>query len=332
MQQGVRRFIFGLIAAGAVLCPWAGAAQAQRDAAATYPDHAIRLIVSVPAGGGVDTVMRLVGQKLQQRLGQPIVIENRTGAAGNIGAEAAANAAPDGYTLLATSPAPLVANAALYKNLRFDPEKFELVAVVSLSPNVLVVSPDAPVQSAEGLIAYAKANPGKLRYGSQGNGTTSHLTTELFQRLTQTRLLHVPYRGTAPALNDLIASHVDLMFVDVTAVLPLHKSGRARVLAIASRQRLPDLPDVPTFEELGLAEFFSAAWNAVVAPANTPQAITARLNDEINAVLKMPEVEARFRELHLVRMGGSRSDTTEFVNAERKRWEAVIHGLNVTLD
>jgi tripartite-type tricarboxylate transporter receptor subunit TctC len=326
----MRRHILNLIAAAVLCLESIGAAHAQRDT--NYPERAIRLVVSVPAGGGVDTVMRLVGQHLQQRLGQPIVIENRAGAAGNLGAELVANAAPDGYTLLATSPAPLVANAALYKNLRFDPQKLELVTVVSLSPNVLVVSPEAPVQSAQDLIAYAKANPGKLRYGSQGSGTTSHLTTELFQRLTGTQLLHVPYRGTAPALNDLIASHVDLMFVDVTAVLPMHKSGRARILAVAARQRLADLPDVPTFEELGLGEFFSAAWNAVVAPANTPLAITSRLNDEINAVLNTPEVEAHFRQLHLIRMGGSHSEMTAFVDAERKRWEGVIHGLNLTLD
>lgn len=326
-----RHLVLSLATALAALCcAQVGAAQAQRDA--TYPDHPIRLIVSVPAGGGVDTVMRVVAQKLTSRLGQPVVIENRAGAAGNIGAEYVANATPDGYTLLATSPAPLVSNAALYKNLRFDPEKFELIAVVSLSPNVLVVSPEAPVKSAQELIAYAKANPGKLRYGSQGNGTTSHLTTELFQRLTGTKLLHVPYRGTAPALNDLIASHVDMMFVDVTAALPFHRSDRARILAVAGRQRLADLPDVPTFEELGMPEFFSAAWNAILAPPNTPQAITARLTDEVNAVLKTPEVETHFRELHLVRMGGSHSEMTDFINAERKRWESVIHGLNVKLD
>jgi tripartite-type tricarboxylate transporter receptor subunit TctC len=330
-MQGIRRLVMDVTALAVGCLVVSSAAQAQRDPS-SYPDRPIRVIVSVPPGGGVDTVTRLVGQKLQQRLGQAVVIENRGGAAGNLGAELVANAVPDGYTLLATSPAPLVANAALYKNLRFDPEKFELVAVMSLSPNVLVVSPDAPVKSAQDVIAYAKANPGKLRYGSQGNGTTSHLTTELFQRVTGTKLLHVPYRGTAPALNDLIASHVDMMFVDAAAALPFHRSGRARILAIAAHQRLPDLPEIPTLEELGLTEFFSAAWNAIVAPANTPPSITARLNEEINAVLGLPEIETHFRELHLVRMGGSRSDMADFVSAERKRWEGVIHGLNVTLE
>ena len=316
----------------ALIAGLATASLAHAQDAALYPDRPIRVIVSVPAGGGVDTVTRIIGQKLQQRLGQPVVIENRAGAAGNIGAEVVANAAPDGYTLLATSPAPLVSNAALYKNLKFDPGTLEPVAVMSSSPNVLVVHADLPFKSAQDLIAYAKANPGKLRYGSQGNGTTSHLTTELFQRLTGTELLHVPYRGTAPALTDLIAGVVDLMFVDVTAVLPLQQSGKVRILAIASPQRLPfDLPDIPTFEEIGLKGFFSAAWNAIMAPPKTPEAITARLNKEINAVLAMPEIEARFRQLHLVRMGGSRADMAKFVDAERERWEGVIRSANVRI-
>jgi len=329
-MSGPSRRLIGLVTLLVVLAA-VDVAHAQESGA--YPSRPIRVIVSVPAGGGVDTVMRLVGQKLQQRLGQPVVIENRGGAAGNIGAEAVANAPPDGYTLLATPPAPLVANAALYKKLRFDPGAFEPVAVMSLSPNVLVVHPDLPFRSARELIDHAKANPGKLRYGSQGNGTTSHLTTELFQRLTGTQLLHIPYRGTAPALTDLIAGVVDLMFVDVTAVLPLWQAGKARVLAIASRQRLsPNLPDVPTFEELGFAGFLSAAWNAIAAPPGTPDAITSRLNEEINAVLQTPEVEKHFRELHLIRMGGTRADMAEFVKAERQRWEAIIRSADVKLE
>jgi tripartite-type tricarboxylate transporter receptor subunit TctC len=189
-----------------------------------------------------------------------------------------------------------------------------------------------PVTSVQELIAYAKANPEKLTYASQGNGTTSHLTTELFQRLTGTQLLHVPYRGTGPALNDLIAGHVDLMFVDITAVLPLQQAGRARVLAIASQQGLADLPEVPTFGQVGVAGLLSAAWNAIAAPPKTPESITSRLNTEINAILSLPDVEAHFRELHLTRMGGSRADMAEFVSAERLRWETVIRSANVTLE
>ena len=320
------RYLATLIA----ICVALGAAaRAQNDA---YPERSIRVIVSVPAGGGVDTVTRLIAQQLQPRLGQPVIVENRGGAAGNIGAEVVASAAPDGYTLLSTAPAPLVANAALYKSLRYDPDAFEPVGVMSLSPNVLLVRPDLPVRSAQELIAYARANPGKLTYGSQGNGTTSHLTTELFQRLTGTQLLHVPYRGTAPALNDLIAGHVDLVFVDVTAALSLHQAGRARILAIAADEPVAELPQVPTFEQLGIKGLLSAAWNALAAPPKTPDAITARLNEELNAILAMPEIEARFRALHLVRMGGSRDAMRMFLAAERRRWEEVIRSANVKLE
>ena len=330
-DAGRPRFCALLALAAGCLAAGLEPAVAQPDAA-NYPERAIRIIVSVPAGGGVDTVTRLIGQKLQQRLGQPVVVENRAGAAGNIGAEVVANAAPDGYTLLATAPATLVVNGALYKKLKYDPDTFEPVAVMTTSPNVLVVRPDLPINSAQELIAFAKANPRKLTYASQGNGTTSHLTTELFQKLTGTQLLHVPYRGTAPALNDLIAGQVDLMFVDTAAVLPLQRAGRARVLAIASRERQTNLPDVPTFEQIGVAGLLSAAWNAIAAPPKTPASITARLNTEINAILSLPEVEAHFRGLQLTGVGGSRADMAGFVSAERQRWEDVVRSANVTIE
>ena len=307
-------------------------AEAQKAEPADYPNRPIHVIVSVPAGGGVDTVTRLVGQKLQERLGQPVVIENRGGAGGNIGASAVAIAPPDGYTLLATAPAPLAINAALYKNLKYDPAAFESVAILSLSPNVLVLSPTLAAKTTAELIAQAKANPRKLTYASQGNGTTSHLTAELFQRLTGTELVHVPYRGTAPALNDLIASQVDLMFVDVTAVLSLHQSGRARIVGIAAKEPLSELPGIATIEQQGVTGFLSATWNAVAAPAGTPAAITERLNREINATLGLPDIEAAFRELHLTRVGGTRADMTEFVNAERRRWGDVVRHANISID
>jgi tripartite-type tricarboxylate transporter receptor subunit TctC len=308
------------------------AANAQKAEPADYPNRPIHVIVSVPAGGGVDTVTRLVGQKLQERLGQPVVIENRGGAGGNIGATAVAIAPPDGYTLLATAPAPLAVNAALYKNLKYDPAAFESVAIMSLSPNVLVLSPTLTAKTTADLIAHAKANPRKLTYASQGNGTTSHLTAELFQRLTGTELVHVPYRGTAPALNDLIASQVDLMFVDVTAVLSLHQSGRARIVGIAAKQLLPELAGITTLEQQGVAGFVSATWNAVAAPPGTPDTVTARLNAEINAVLALPDVEHSFRELHLTRVCGTRAEMTDFVTAERQRWGDVVRHANINID
>src|SRR4249920_2769927 len=189
-------------------------ALAQPDPAADYPNRAVKIIVSVPAGGGVDTVTRIFAARLQQKLGQPFVIENRGGGGGNIGAEAVYTAEPDGYTLLATQPAPITSNIALYKKLNFDPVALEPVAVMSKFPNVLLVRQDFPAKTVQEFIAYAKANPGKITYASQGPGTTSHLTAELFAKATGAKMLHVPYRGTGPALNDIVAGHVDFIFME----------------------------------------------------------------------------------------------------------------------
>ena len=230
-------------------------ALAQQDPAADYPNRPVKIIVSVPAGGGVDTVTRIFAARLQQRLGQPFVIENRGGGGGNIGAEAVYTAEPDGYTLLATQPAPITSNIALYKKLNFDPVALEPVAVMSKFPNVLLVRQDFPAKTVQEFIAYAKANPGKVTYASQGPGTTSHLTAELFAKATGTKMLHVPYRGTGPALNDLVAGHVDFIFMELASGHKLHDAGKARILAVATEKRLDMLPDVPTLIEVGLPEF-----------------------------------------------------------------------------
>src|SRR3954467_2033481 len=192
-----------------------------QDGAADYPNKPVKIVVSVPAGGGVDTATRIFAEGLHQKLGQPFIIENRGGAGGNLGAEAVFAAPPDGYTLLASQPAPLTSNIALYKKLNFDPAKLEPVAVMTKFPNVLLVKQDFPAKTAQEFIAYVKANPGKVNYASQGPGTTSHLTAELFGTLTGTKLVHVPYRGTAPALNDLIAGHVDLIFMELASAKKL---------------------------------------------------------------------------------------------------------------
>ena len=213
-------------------------ALAQQDPAADYPNRPVKIIVSVPAGGGVDTVTRIFAARLQQRLGQPFVIENRGGGGGNIGAEAVYTAEPDGYTLLATQPAPITSNIALYKKLNFDPVALEPVAVMSKFPNVLLVRQDFPAKTVQEFIAYAKANPGKVTYASQGPGTTSHLTAELFAKATGTKMLHVPYRGTGPALNDLVAGHVDFIFMELASGHKLHDAGKARILAVATEKRL----------------------------------------------------------------------------------------------
>lgn len=325
----IARLALSILAAALAV---AGAAAQPSGDAATYPSRTIKLIVPDPAGGGVDAVTRVVAERLRQRLGQPTVVENRGGASGNVGTEAFAGADPDGYTLLASTPPPLAINAALFRRLNYDATRFRPVALMATSPNVLVVRSGLPVASAQELIAYAKAHPGKLNYASQGNGTTSHLTTEMFQLETGAKLVHVPYRGTAPAINDIVANQMDLMFVNLAAAIGLHEAGNLRILAIAAGERVPELPDIPTFEELGLKNFRSATWNAIAAPPGTPEAITAKLNAAVNEILKLPDVEAQLKKIHLRPLGGSQEDMLRYIEAERQRWSAVIQASGLKLD
>jgi tripartite-type tricarboxylate transporter receptor subunit TctC len=304
-------------------------ARAQQDPAADYPNRPVKIIVSVPAGGGVDTVTRIFAARLQQRLGQPFVIENRGGGGGNIGAEAAYTSEPDGYTLLATQPAPITSNIALYKKLNFDPVALEPVAVMSKFPNVLLVRQDFPAKTVEEFIAYVKANPGKVTYASQGPGTTSHLTSELFAKATGTKMLHVPYRGTGPALNDLVAGHVDYIFMELASAHKLHAGGKARILAVATDKRLDIMPEIPTLIEVGLPGFVSDTWNAISAPPKTPASIIAKLNRAINDVLEEPETKTRFRELNLMAAGGSPQDMAKLKKEETERWSKVIRDAGI---
>ena len=299
-------------------------AAAQTDVAANYPSRTVRIVVTVPAGGGVDSVTRIFADKLQRRLGQPFVVENQGGAGGNVAASTVFAAAPDGYTLMSSQPAPLTTNIALYKKLSFDPAAFEPVVIMSRFPNVLLVRKDFPVKTAAEFIAYAKANPGKLNYGSQGIGTTSHLTTELFMSLTGTKIVHVPYKGTAPALNDLLAGNVDLIFMELSSAMRLHQGGNAHILAVATEQRLASLPDVPTMIEAGVPGFVSDTWNALSAPPRTPAPIVNKLNGAVNDIIAAPETQKQFEELSLLPAGGSPSDMGKFVKAETARWTEVI--------
>ena len=299
-------------------------ALAQQDAAADYPQRSVKIIVSTSAGGGVDTVTRIFAAPLAQKLGQPFVIDNRGGAGGNLGAEAVYVAEPDGYTLLSSQPSPITSNVVLYKKLNFDPVALEPVAVMSKIPNVLLVRQDFPARTAQEFIAHAKANPGKVTYASQGPGTSSHLTAELFNQLTGTKSLHIPYRGTGPALNDLVAGHVDIFFTELATAYKLHEGGRCRILAVASQHRLDALPDIPTLIELGISGFLSDTWNAISAPPKTPPAIVAKLNRAINEILDAPETKARFQEMHLLRGGGSPADMAALKREETARWGAVI--------
>jgi tripartite-type tricarboxylate transporter receptor subunit TctC len=318
------------IALVAAAVSFATAAHAQ--GAADYPNKPIKVIVTVPAGGGVDTVTRLLTEKLRQKWGQPIVVENRAGAAGNIGAEAVSTAEPDGYTLMASQPAPITVNAVLYRKLNFDPTALEPVVVMSRIPNVLLVRQEFPAKTAAEFMAYVKANPGKLNYASQGPGTTSHLTTELFASLTGTKLVHVPYKGTSPALNDIVAGHVDFIFMELSAANKLHQGGKARILATATEKRLAALPDIPTMAEVGVANFVSDTWNAISAPPKTPPAIIAKVNAAVNDILREPDVQARFKALNLLPGGGSPQEMATLVKAETKRWGDVVRTANVPLN
>src|SRR3954467_3704001 len=291
-----------------------------QDGAADYPNKPVKIVVSVPAGGGVDTATRIFAEGLHQKLGQPFIIENRGGAGGNLGAEAVFAAPPDGYTLLASQPAPLTSNIALYKKLNFDPAKLEPVAVMTKFPSVLLVRQDFPAKTAQEFIAYVKANPGKVNYASQGPGTTSHLTAELFTSLTGTKMTHVPYRGTGPALNDLVAGHVDLIFMELSAALKLNDGGKARILAVATDKRLEALKDIPTMIEVGVPGFISDTWNAISAPPKTPAPIIAKLNGAMNEIIKDADTKKRFAELNLVAPGGSPEDLRKLENEEIRRW------------
>ncbi len=299
-------------------------AQAQPAPGTDYPNRPVKIVVSVPAGGGVDTVTRIFAAGLQQRLGQPFVIENRGGAGGNLGAEAVYTAEPDGYTLLASQPSPITSNVALYKKLNFDPVALEPVAVMSKFPNVLLVRKDFPAKTAKEFIDYVKANPGKVTFASQGPGTTSHLTAELFKSVTGTNMLHVPYRGTGPALNDIVAGHVDLIFMELSSAHKLHDAGKARILAVATDKRLDIMPDIPTLNELGLPNFISDTWNAISAPPKTPRPIIAKLNKTINDIINEPETKAKFRALNLMAAGGSPEDMARLKKEETERWSKVI--------
>jgi tripartite-type tricarboxylate transporter receptor subunit TctC len=300
-----------------------------QDAAADYPNRPIRIVVCVPAGGGVDTVSRIVADKLGQKLGKPVVIENRTGQSGNIGAEYVWGTEPDGYTLLASQPAPLTVNVLLYRKVNFDPTKFIPVAIMTSIPNTLTVRPDFPAKNMKEFLEYARAHNNTLNYASQGTGTTSHLTAELFSSKTGIKMLHVPYRGTAPAINDLISSHVDLMFSEMASAIELHKGGRARILAVATEKRVPLLPDVPTFIESGVPDFLSDTWNAISAPPKTPPAIVAKLNAAIVDVMKMPDVQEKLRKLNTSPETMSLEQAANWVRADTKRWADVIKAANI---
>lgn len=288
-----------------------------------YPNRPIRLIVPIPPGAAADILPRIVAEKLSARWGQPLVIENRPGANSNIGAQAAAQASPDGYTLLATPPPPLVVNQKLYANLGFDPNSFVPVTILAVVTNVLVVSPKLPFSSLADMIAFARANPGALRYASAGVGSSPHLAMEWLADLASVRLTHVPYSGLNQALSDVSAGHVDMMFNNTFNVLPLLKDGKLKALGVDSEKRLPELPNLPAISEQ-YPGYVVTAWFAIVAPPGTPSAIAEKLSRAISETIRDADVAHRFRVLLAEPIGSTPEATADFLQRERERWQAMV--------
>ncbi len=299
-------------------------------AQAPYPSKQVRIVVPFPAGGSADILCRLVGEKLAAAWGQTVIIDNRAGAGGNVGAEVVYRAEPDGYTLLCSPPGPLSINHNLYKTLPYDWTKFVPVGVLALVPNVITARIDLPAASLQEFIAYAKANPGKATYASQGNGSTSHLSASNLATLAGIELVHVPYKGEGPALVDIGAGRVDIFIGNISASLRFEK--QVKFLGLASRTRSPVAPDVPTTAELGLPDLVASAWFALVAPPGTPEAIARKVSADMATALKLPDMRTRFLELGAEPQGGTPAETAAFIKDEEARWRAVIKSANVTLE
>ena len=296
-----------------------------------YPNRTVRIIVPFPAGGTADAMPRVVADYLSRKWGQPVVIENRSGAGGNVGAEAAYKSEPDGYTLLSAPPPPLVVNHNLYPKLGFDPLRFEPIAIMGLVPNALLTNPNFPAKTVAEVIAYGKANPGKIISATQGNGTTSHLTSEMFQMMGGIKVTHVPYRGAAPALTDLVGGTANIMFDNLGVSLTQVQGGKIKLLGVATAKRMASLPDVPTIAET-LPGFESAAWFAVVAPPGTPKQIVEKINADINEALRDPGVAKRMAGMSAEIVGGSTQNTAKYFRSEVDRWHKVIKAANVKME
>jgi tripartite-type tricarboxylate transporter receptor subunit TctC len=311
-----------------LLCVTSGRA----DDAANYPSQNIKIIVPFPAGGTADTLPRIVSERLRQKWNQPVIIENRSGAGGNIGAETVASSAPDGYTLLASPPGPIAINENLYKRLSFRPADLMPITVLGTAPNVLDVRPGFPARTVKELIDYARANPEKVTFASQGNGTTSHLTAILFEKLTGTKMVHVPYRGTAPALQDIMGDTVDLFFDNLGSSMSLHVGGKLSILGVCGNERVSSLPDIPTVREAGLPDFTSVTWFALMAPKGTPDAIVAKLNLAVTEILKEPDIQSQFVRLGVQPAPMAIPATAKFIDEERVRWGEIIKSAGVTIE
>ena len=320
-----RQFNAALIASAAAFATPAARAQA-------WPNKPIRLVVPYAPGGFTDITARLIGQKLQERLGQVVTIDNKPGANSIIGVDAVAKATPDGTTFGVVIAA-FAANTTLYPKLPYDAAKdLAAVSLIGVSPLVAAVNNDAPFKTAAQLIEYARRNPGKVSFGSSGNGSAAHLTTEYFKALTKSYMVHIPYRGAAPALTDLMGGQIQLFFDAASGLINTGKAGKVRLIGVASTKRLAALPDVPTFIEQGLAGFTGSTWAGVLAPAATPKEIVKRVSDEIAQIVRLDEVKSKLEAMGTVPAGGTPEEFAAFIQSETAKWGKVIRDAKVTLE
>jgi len=325
-----RHFILQFAISGCLAVVALGVAH---DAGAqAYPSKPVRIVVPYPPGGTTDILTRLIGQKLTETWGQQVIIDNRAGAGGNIGAEAVVRSAADGYTLLSASTVHTV-NPSLYRKLGYDPLKdFTAITLLAQVANILVVHPSLPVKTVKEFIAFAKKRPGQLNFSSAGNGSAPHLTAEMFKMKTGVNIVHVPYKGAAPAMVDLIAGHVTLTFATAPSAVPYVQSGRLRALGVSSAKRIPALPEVPTIAEAGVPGYEAIGWNGLTGPAGMPQAVVDRLNAEVVKILRAPDVSKRLGDLGLEPRTSTPAEFSEFLKSEVVKWAQVVKDSGARLD
>lgn len=322
-----RRLFLAALALGIAGAPAASLAQDR------FPSRPITLVVPFAAGGSTDVVARLVAQKMGETLGQQVVVENRAGAGGNLGAQAVSRAAPDGYTILMATVATHALNPLIAKKKPYDPvADFEPVSLLAVVPNVLVVNPSFPAKDVKELVELLKANPGKYNYASSGNGTPLHLSGELFKTLSKTQMTHVPYRGSGPALNDVVGGQVPIMFDNLPSASEFIKAGTLRGLAVTTKERAPSFPDMPTIAEAGLPGYETYTWNALFAPKGTPKAVIDRLNAEAVKAVQDATVQARFRDFSATVVGSTPEALAAHVKAELAKWEPIVKEAGIQVD
>jgi tripartite-type tricarboxylate transporter receptor subunit TctC len=301
--------------------------------AETYPSRTVRIIVATSAGGTTDIVARLLGQWLADKLGQSFIVENRTGCGNNIGTEAAARSPADGYTLFMGTVGTHAINQSLYKKMPFDPIKdFAPLSRVAMVPNLLVANPSQPFKNVKEMIAYAKAHPGKINFGSSGNGSSIHLSGELFKQMAGVDMQHVPYRGSAPAVSDLLGGQISVMFDNMPSAIPHVKGGKLRALAVTTAKRSPALPDVPTIAEAGVPGYEATSWFGLLAPAGTPAPVVAKLNASILKALADPEVKKKLAEQGAEPFGEKPEQFAAFIQSETLKWGKVVKESGASLD